>query len=260
MNDVSSLGSARRRPAVVAAVTLVVFAVAVRMHFVLSRIPGYRGLYDRHPFYVPESLKSLLEITLAVIAVAALYRLGLVGTFRELGFRRPVARPVAAALLATLPMAAVFAITAGLGSELKVAEIAYLAVLSPLAEEVVFRGFAFHGLHRRAGWGFWPSVLVTALVFGLVHLEKGTSASDLIGIFLITGVGGALFAWLFTAWGDSLAAPFILHAAMNLCWQLFRVGDTAFAGWLPTALQVTTALLAIGLTLLLRPKARPAPS
>jgi membrane protease YdiL (CAAX protease family) len=149
-------------------------------------------------------------------------------------------------------MAVVFAVTAGLRSKLPAAEIAYLAVLSPLAEEVVFRGFAFRQLHRRAGWGFWPSVLVTALVFGLVHLEKGTSATQLAGIFFITAAGGAVFAWLFTAWGDSLAAPFALHAAMNLCWQLFPVGDTAFAGWIPTALQFTTALLAIGLTLLLR--------
>ena len=229
-----------------------VFAVAARLQAVLVLVPAYRDLYDRHRFFVPETLKSLLEIALVALAVVLVHRLRLGAAARELGFRRPVAWPLVMALLATLPMAVVFFFTAGVRPELPAAEIAYLALLSPLAEEVVFRGFAFRQLHRRAGWGFWPSVLVTALVFGLVHVEGGRSMAQIAGIFLVTAVGGALFAWLFTVWGDSLAAPFALHAAMNLCWQLFAVGESALAGWLPTALQATTALSAIGITLLLR--------
>ncbi len=36
---------------------------------------------------------------------------------------------------------------------------------------------------------------------------------------------------------------------MNLAWNIFSVGESAFAGWLPTLMQVTTILVAIALTL-----------
>ncbi len=36
---------------------------------------------------------------------------------------------------------------------------------------------------------------------------------------------------------------------MNLSWQVFAVGDdSALAGWLPTALQLTTVVVAVLLT------------
>jgi hypothetical protein len=43
--------------------------VAARLQAVLVLVPAYRDLYDRHRFFVPETLKSLLEIALVALAV-----------------------------------------------------------------------------------------------------------------------------------------------------------------------------------------------
>ncbi|MBW3672230.1 MAG: CPBP family intramembrane metalloprotease, partial [Acidobacteria bacterium] len=53
----------------------------------------------------------------------------------------------------------VFALTTPLATNVSIASAFYLAVISPFAEEVVFRGFAFRQLYRHASLGFWPSVL-----------------------------------------------------------------------------------------------------
>ncbi|MBW3563103.1 MAG: CPBP family intramembrane metalloprotease [Acidobacteria bacterium] len=158
---------------------------------------------------------------------------------------------IAVTVLAVLPMWGVFALTTPVATNISVAAALYLAVISPFAEEVVFRGFAFRQLYRHAAFGFWPSVFVTSIVFSLVHLETGSSAGQLIGIAAITFVGGGFFAWLFMRWGDNVFAPFVIHSLMNLTWQVFSVGETAFAGWLPTVMQGSVLVLAFVLTLVL---------
>src|SRR5690606_20153008 len=42
-----------------------------------------------------------------------------------------------------------------------------LAVLTPVAEEILFRGFMFPGMARR--WGWLPAAIVTSVLFGLLH-------------------------------------------------------------------------------------------
>lgn len=49
-----------------------------------------------------------------------------------------------------------------------------LAVLPPLAEEVIFRGFLFTSL--RAKYTFWPATVVTSVLFGIAHLQFGADA------------------------------------------------------------------------------------
>jgi len=233
---------------------LVVFGFISKLQYFLTRIPWYRHLYDRHPFYVPETLKSVLEITFALVAVALLHRLTIAKTFREVGVRRPTRRMVGLMVLASLPMWIVFAATSSIAQNASPLAIAYLAGLSPLAEEIVFRGFAFGQLFRRGRLGFWPAILVTAAVFSLGHIGKGTSAGDVVGIAAITFLGGAFFAWLYARWGDNIVAPLVVHALMNMAWQVFAVGETAFAGWLPTVMQFVVVGLAIALTLRYGPR------
>jgi hypothetical protein len=36
---------------------------------------------------------------------------------------------------------------------------------------------------------------------------------------------------------------------MNLAWNIFPVGESAFAGWLPTTMQATTLIMAVALTI-----------
>jgi membrane protease YdiL (CAAX protease family) len=151
-------------------------------------------------------------------------------------------------MLAALPLWAVFSLTLPVAQGVDPWAVLYLAGLSPLAEETVFRAFAY-GQLRRLGWGFWWAVLVPAAVFGLVHLRPDQSPAQMAGVFLITAVGGLLFSFVYERWGRDLWAPFAVHAAMNLAWQLFAVGESAFAGWLPTVMQAVVAILAVALTL-----------
>ncbi|MGD2115479.1 MAG: CPBP family intramembrane metalloprotease, partial [Acidobacteriota bacterium] len=154
-------GRAISRPLLI----LAVFWIASRMQEVAVRVPGYAELYERHPFWVPEGLRSLAEIALVVIAVAALHRIGVPGALRELGFRRRPWPGLVFGMVAALPMWAVFSLTMPVAGEVDPWAVVYLAGLSPLAEESVFRAFAF-GQLRRQGWGFWWAVLVPAAVFG----------------------------------------------------------------------------------------------
>ncbi len=55
-----------------------------------------------------------------------------------------------------------------------------LAVLPPLAEEIVFRGFMFGGLRR--AWKFMPAAIVTSLLFAAGHLFGGYSDEPLLWI------------------------------------------------------------------------------
>lgn len=233
----------RRATARVTVAVIVVFALYWHLERLLAWIPGYRELFDRFEYYVPRSLLSVTEIALVALAVGLLRRTGPLRALGELGLRPPAARAAGWALVAVAPMALVFALTHELAPD-PAPELLYGSLLSPLAEEIVFRGFLFGQLWRRAGWGLWPAIAVSSLAFGYGHAEDAGGLVEGLGLLLLTGAGAAVFAWLYARW-DTLAAPLALHVLMNLCWGLWQVGDGALAGWVPFALQATTVVLAI---------------
>ena len=79
-----------------------------------------------------------------------------------------------------------------------------LAVVTPLSEEIMFRGFVLRGLLNRIGPG--PAVVATALVFSAFHLEAGT----IIPIFFT----GLALGWLYVKTG-SLWPCIAAHAGQN---------------------------------------------
>ncbi|MCR4768457.1 MAG: CPBP family intramembrane metalloprotease [Saccharofermentans sp.] len=80
-----------------------------------------------------------------------------------------------------------------------------LCFIVPVAEELVFRGIVFGQL--RKGFGPWVSVLISAVVFGLMH------GSDIhIGYALVCGLIIAACYYL----SDSLIASIILHMIFNI--------------------------------------------
>ncbi|MDA0241525.1 MAG: CPBP family intramembrane metalloprotease, partial [Proteobacteria bacterium] len=88
-----------------------------------------------------------------------------------------------------------------------------VAILAPIAEEVLFRGVVFSWLRRR--WGFSASALISALPFGLVHLEP------LVIIFAT--IVGMILAWLYERY-ENLWVPIIAHCANNcgaVLWVFF---------------------------------------
>lgn len=80
----------------------------------------------------------------------------------------------------------------------------FVAVAGPVFEEIFFRGFAYRALRRK--WRRWPSVLITALLFSLLHAS--------VSAFLpILGLG-VLLACLFEASG-SLVPSIVVHVCQN---------------------------------------------
>ena len=144
-----------------------------------------------------------------------------------LGFRRPrlsagrAALLTAAALLGSLGFTALYAAAARaldlgpLVPEAVPPEILFggagvllslqgIVLLTPLVEEVFFRGFIFAGLRRALGPA--GGMLLSAVIFSGFHLEP----SVLLPI-LVTGL---LLAWLYHQTG-SLWPPIAAHAAQN---------------------------------------------
>jgi membrane protease YdiL (CAAX protease family) len=129
--------------------------------------------------------------------------------------------------------------------------VAHLCVLSPLAEEVLFRGYAFRQLYRRAGWRFLPAVLVTAAVFAIGHVigqSRQWDAVQLLGTLAITGIGGLLFAWVLIRWDDNLWVPISVHVFFNLWWELFAVDQGPVGGIAANAGRAAAIALGIALT------------
>lgn len=250
MNVMQTQARPNDRPSqrVVWVAVAVTFVVYWFLEDLLKLVPGYSGLFESFEYYVPRSLLALAEITLMVAAVCRLHRMGPVRGAGELGIGPPAFRAAGFGVAATAPMWGVFAATHEFSPD-PLPELFYLSFLSPVAEEVVFRGFVFGQLWRRAGWGLWPAIAVSSLLFGYGHAEDAGTLLEGFGLLALTGLGAAVFAWLYSRW-RTLVAPIALHVLMNLSWSLWQVGEGALAGWGPFALQMTTVVLAITLTLL----------
>jgi len=236
------------RPWPFAIATLSLLLMVNFLHEILSRFAAYRSLYKSHPFYVPEGIDKIGGIVLCAQAVWLLRRVGWKDIIRELGLADSPLPAAFFALAASSPMLIGFALTRGIAPHLEPLTIFFLTVLSPVAEEVEFRGLGVRLLQRGTGWHFWILVWPQALLFGLGHIEQGQSFLELAGIMLLTGLGAVAFAWLLYRW-QSLWFPITLHICMNLWWELFSVSKTALGGWFPFALQTGTVLLAILITL-----------
>lgn len=154
----------------------------------------------------------------------------------ELGLGRRVLTGYGFGLVAMLPMLA--ALPFGWTLPASLSALVGSVVLGPVAEEVLFRGFLFRQLIRRAGWNATAAIIVSAMVFGLAHLANvdlalaGGPRAAVVEVATTAG-GGLLFAWVVLRWG-SLWPAIGLHTFMNLSWQMFGVGNWA-AGAHPDA-------------------------
>ncbi|HVB14715.1 MAG TPA: type II CAAX endopeptidase family protein [Candidatus Dormibacteraeota bacterium] len=86
-----------------------------------------------------------------------------------------------------------------------------IAVIAPLVEETVFRGFIYGGLRRR--WGVTVSVVVSALIFSLAHTFSVGGSILLLGPSLF--VAGVALAIVYER-SRSLVPGMALHASFNL--------------------------------------------
>lgn len=167
----------------------------------------------------------------------------------SLGLSKSILTAVSFSLLCTLPMFIGFALLFEINTEFSLDRILITVLAAAFFEELYFRGFLFGQIYRYTSWGFFPSVLVGALLFGLIHLYQGTGPYELIGIFLITFLGGILYAWSYVEWNYNLWVPIFLHLLMNLSWGMFSVADNALGGTYANIFRGITILLIIGLTI-----------
>ncbi len=78
------------------------------------------------------------------------------------------------------------------------------AIVAPIAEEVFFRGFLYAGMRDR--WGLTAGLIVSSLLFGVIHLTPGV----ILPIVLM----GLIFALLYEK-TNSLWPAIILHGLIN---------------------------------------------
>ena len=158
---------------------------------------------------------------------------------------------------ATAPMAIV-ALRAFRGADVDL--IAGNAIIGPLAEELLFRGFLFGLLVSVAGWRVPAAIATSAVMFGVAHVRDADMVitalmrgPDVLGYSMVRGAevlsirsgtevwfgflaervplllaravplacGGAALAWITWRW-RSLWPAVILHGLMNLWWELGR--------------------------------------
>lgn len=165
---------------------------------------------------------------------------------RQLGLKAPVLTGLLVAALATLPMFAGSLLEGTLPEEIDVPQTIANTAFAGFFEELYFRGFFFGLLFCRTRLGFISSVLLCSLVFASVHMYQSTAPAVLVGIFLTTFLGSALFAWLYAEWRFNLWVPIWLHALMNLSWALAASNSNALGSAYANIFRVLTIALVIG--------------
>lgn len=153
------------------------------------------------------------------------------------------------ALICTLPMFIGFAFLFDFNADISLNRIVLAVIAAGFFEELYFRGFLFGMLFRFSRLGYILSVLVGALLFGSVHIYQGSEFNQIVGIFMVTFMGGILFAWVYSEWNYNLWVPIFLHMLMNLSWELFSVSTNALGGSYSNIFRGITIALVIILTL-----------
>lgn len=88
-----------------------------------------------------------------------------------------------------------------------------IAVLTPIAEELFFRGLMLRAIGRR--WTLPIAVVVSSLVFGLFHFEGTGGVGHGLFIVAVTASYGAVFALLVVRAGGRLGPSIIAHSCVN---------------------------------------------
>lgn len=98
-----------------------------------------------------------------------------------------------------------------------VRELPSLALVAPVGEELIFRGY---GAYAFSDWALWQAALLTSAAFALMHFRP-----TMIALSFAFGLG--LFA--LDRWSGTLLAPIIAHLAANLIvwlWMRRAAGPT----------------------------------
>lgn len=162
-----------------------------------------------------------------------------------LGLARGIGQGAGLALVATLPMLLGYAAVFPFSDEVTGKKVMLGAVCAAFFEEVYYRGFLFGQLFRYTRLGFFPALIIGALLFASGHLYQSQDPATLVGIFLTTFMGAGFFAWVYAEWNYNLWVAIFLHFFMNLFWMLFSAGDNALGGGYANVFRVLTIALTV---------------
>jgi len=176
-----------------------------------------------------------------------------------MGIQKGFFKGLGVAFFFTLPMLIGYAWVSGVGengfaTEMNFRKFYWGIILAPLAEELFYRGFFFGQLYRFGGWGFVPAGLLSALIFGSMHLYQANDFGSAVGIFAMTGMGGMWFAWLYIEWGRNLWLSIFLHFFMNCYWGIFGMGSDAAGGFYANIFRTITIIVSVIATYYLHKK------
>ena len=170
--------------------------------------------------------------------------------FKSLGLDKSIIEGFIFSFICTLPMFIGFAVFLDFNTNISLNVILINIIAASFFEELFYRGFLFGQIFRFSRMGFILSVIVGAILFGLIHLSQGKDPGEWIGIFLITFLGGILFAWIYSEWKYNLWIPIFIHMLMNLSFELFSAGENALGGIYLNIFRTISIILIIVLTVI----------
>ena len=130
---------------------------------------------------------------------------------------------------------------------------AILAGLAPgLFEEVIFRGIIIDKL-RASGKGVWYSLIVSALLFALVHLTNivGMSLANVLVQVTYSLVIGLFLGAVYLA-SDDIAAVILAHASIDISNQIFATSPNVSSAVMVVVFLIVLAVLAVYALMLAR--------
>ena len=226
-----------------AAIALGIFVIAI----------GSGGLFRYLPSPVSTLTWKMFWIALCLVGIRWAHHSGPWAALGQLGLRGSAGQGMTFGFLVSMPMLATFTLTSNRNPHLEAAPLMMTGIVTPLSEELLFRGYVFLQLYRRAGWPFAAAVAATASVFGLAHLGSLAGRASLIHVAAEVGMiaaGGAFYAWLLVRWRDNLWVPIALHAFMNLWCEVYAC-DERSGDWRTNAGRVLTTATAVAVTVVL---------
>ena len=130
---------------------------------------------------------------------------------------------------------------------------AILAGLAPgLFEEVIFRGIIIDRL-LASGKGVWYSLIVSALLFALVHLTNivGMSLANVLVQVAYSLVIGLFLGAVYLA-SDDIAAVILAHASTDISNQIFATSPNGSSAVMVVVFLIVLAVLAVYALMLAR--------
>lgn len=234
-------------------IAILFFSIAIISKQLLFSFAGYANAIAQLPDIL-RWLEQPLRWTIIVgLGLWVVHRQSVTWMIGELGLLGNLPKGLWMAFLACSPMLVVPMILGDFTASEIGLRLVFGALIWPLGEEILFRGYLFGQLVRRGWINLWVAAITTGLIFGLLHLGQAAvqslPLSGEIGTVALVSIGGIFYAWLFAKWNYNLWVPIGMHLFMNLWWSVFDMADSPMGGWLPNVLRLATVVLAIVFTI-----------